>query len=270
MEKLLNGISISTLFESVGNVLDVHASEVLSFIKAQRYRVKMEGIFDRYDKLEVDVILDHFNLTPKDIQIDAITVSHVAAVIDENSFYRYGMLSLRDLFIMDTPFRSFMLEYGVTPVVQEDGTLQIHINGENQPLSGRLRVRINSDRCINGFMFGDNPEADRNVSEMVKCPEFISDISRDVLLNPSLIEDWIKRATPSVISFKVLRNEIDKSTFPYPLDYEVENQCFLLLQACERLLFAATRRESDNPMIYLKEHINIGADRIIEIREITP
>ncbi|MGP3783691.1 hypothetical protein [Paenibacillus sp. 1A_MP2] len=268
MEKILNGISISSLSESVANILGVSTAEVISFIQSQRYRVRHEEITTYCDNLTPDVIFDYFQKTPDDIQFDAITVSHVAAIIDDQSFYQHGMLSLKDLFLTETPFKSFMLEYGIEPVVHEDGSLQLLLNGEPRS-SNHLDMRMISDRCINGFLFGDSPESDRNVSEMVKCPEFISDISRDILRNQILIEEWVKRAKPSVICFRVLLSELDESSYPFSTDDPKHNRCYLLCEAIERLLFAVTDHDADIPMVYLKENVSIGADRIIEIRETT-
>ncbi|WP_208915737.1 hypothetical protein [Paenibacillus uliginis] len=117
-------------------------------------------------------------------------------------------------------------------------------------------------------MFGDDPENDRNISNIKRCPEIVSHVGQELLRDSKLEDEWIKRSTPSVITLKVKIDEIDPTTFPWAVVDDTGGRSYLLLKAFERLLFLNTNYPSDNPMIYLKETANISAECIFDIRKI--
>ncbi|MGP3783690.1 hypothetical protein [Paenibacillus sp. 1A_MP2] len=260
MENILDGTSLTTQFESAKNILGVSHAEFVEFLQSQRYRVKMKDGGYYYENLCVDDILEYFNLVPEDIYIDAVLISHITPIIDRESFYQYGMLSLKELFRLDTPFKSFMLEFGITPLVNENGHLKLLVNDVPKS-SPYLDYRMNRDRRINGFMFNEKAEEDNNIEEMLKCPEFISKVSDE------LVDAWAERSRPSVITFKAFINEIDVSTIS--LEDHTNIHTYFLHQLVERLLFVISHyADPRNPMIYLNESVNIDANRIIGIRDV--
>jgi len=267
MEKLLDGTSPLNLKSSLANIFNVSVEQIDAFVSSQSYRVRHNEYGTYYDNFEFDVIAKYFGINPQDVRIDAISVSHVSAILDQASFYQHGILSLKSLFLKDTPFKSFLQEFDIELTIDANEKLQLLVNGVPK-MSGHLELRTRRDQCINGFLFGDDPEHDDNVSEMLKCPEFIADIGRDVIFSRILEDEWMKRSTPSVISFKVLIEEIDGSTFPFSVEDRTENQCYFLIKTFDRLIFRETGIDSVNPMIYLKENVNIRADRIFHIRTI--
>jgi|GEM_PF-4853864 len=268
MEHILNGLNKSEVIRSLANIINTTPDKIEEFVESQHYRVQSEGISWTYDNLELDHILSHFAITLGDIQMDGVTVSHVAAIMDKESFLQHGLMSLYALFSTDNPVTSFLKEHGITFETQTGRSLRILVNG--QPMStDYLDVRLSKDRCINGFLFGDDPEDDRNISQLKECPEIIGHIGRELLHTSSLREEWISRSIPSIITFKANIEEIDTSTFYDEFKATIEmRRGFFLLKAFERLLFMGTGYLGDNPMVYLKENVNISADRILQIREI--
>jgi hypothetical protein len=265
MEKLLNGSSIEQLTESLANILQVSTPAIHNFVQSQQYRITTESNGIYYDNLTFEDITEHFQLDIDNLSIDGITVSHVSAILDLQSFYDHGMLSLKDLFVIETPFKAFLREFGIDLLVEDNDTLSIR-RGDLKVSSDHLNLRMTRDRCINGFLFADNPETIDDVEEMLKCPEFVLDIGRHIFLSRDLEEAWKSRATPSVITFKALFSELDASTFDTEDSDEAKSQ--LITASFEKLLFHSQRCDDNNLMIYLKEEVSIGADRILSIREI--
>lgn len=269
MAHILSGVNECEIIKSLANILNTTPEEIKTFVMSQHFRVKCEGISWTYDKLELEHILSYFGIKPSEINLSGITVSHVAAIMDKESFIQQGLLSLHSLFSTENTVRSFLKEHGITVESHADGSLRILVNGV--PASTEyLDNRLKRDRCINGFLFGDDPEKDRNISHIKECPEFISHMGRELLHTARFEEEWVARSILSVITFQATIEEIDLSTYYTEFKDSIEmNRAFFVLKAFERLLLKETGYPGNNLMVYLKENINISAERIIQIREIT-
>ena len=264
---MLNCLNQNLLKKSLSTILNTDTDDINKFIFSQRFRVKQEGARWDYDDLDLNSILSFFNVKIEEITFDSITLSHIAAILDRKSFFKHGMLSLKALFSTENTFKSFLAEHGVMLEVKMDNILSIYVRGKKIS-TDYLDHRLEKDQCINGFMFGDDPENDRNISNIKRCPEIVSHIGRELLQDLKLENEWIKRSTPSVITLKVKIDEIDLTTFPGSFVDDTRARSYLLLKAFERLLFLNTNYPSNNPMIYLKETADISADCIFDIRKI--
>ncbi|MFB5676441.1 hypothetical protein ACE3NQ_08570 [Paenibacillus terreus] len=265
-KNMLNCLTPDLLKKSLSTILSTNTDDIDNFIISQRFRVKQNGIRWDYDNLDLNSILSYFNVSTEELAFDSITVSHIAAILDKESFFKHGMLSLKDLFATENTFKSFLSKHGVTLEVKEEN-ISIFVR-EKKVSTDYLDYRVEKDQCINGFMFGDDPENDRNISNIKRCPEIVSHIGRELLRDSNLENKWIKCSTPSVITLKVKIDKIDPTTFPSAVIDDTGGRSYLLLKAFERLLFINTNYPSDNPMIYLKETASISAECIIDIREI--
>ncbi|WP_268624918.1 hypothetical protein [Paenibacillus alvei] len=265
-KNMLNCLTPNLLKKSLSTILSTNTDDIDKFIISQRFRVKQHGNRWDYDNLDLNSILSFFNVSIEELTFDSITVSHIAAILDKESFFKHGMLSLKALFATENTFISFLAEHGVTLEVEEE-KISIYVH-EKKMSTDYLDYRVEKDQCINGFMFGDDPENDRNISNIKRCPEIVSHIGRELLRDSKLEDEWIKCSTPSVITLKVKIDEIDPTTFPWAAVDDTGGRSYLLLKAFERLLFINTNYPSDNPMIYLKETASISADCIFDIRKI--
>ncbi|MEO2259278.1 hypothetical protein ABGV43_20520 [Paenibacillus amylolyticus] len=263
MDKYLDGSTIVTLVESLAKILNVQTKEIIRFVQSHQHRIESRGgqSYNYHDPMTYGHIVSHFQLSLDAKSIDGITVHHVASIISQDSFYKYGLLSLKDLFKFDTPFKIFLHKHGFDIHVDEDGTMIIQANEKKEMKPYHAR-RIKNDRCINGFLFGDTAEKDDSIQAILSCPEFISQA------HPKFEGFWKQNATPSVITFKVLLEEIDSSTFETDDEETIlSDQEKLIAWAFEQILFSISHLGHENPMIYLKENVSIGADRIVQIRK---
>jgi hypothetical protein len=129
-------------------------------VQSQQYRIttKSNGIY--YDNLAFQDITEHFQLEIDNLSIDGITVSHVSAILDHQSFYDHGILSLKDLFVIETPFKAFLRDFGIDLLLEDNNTLSIRRRDCKVSL-GHLNLRMTRVRCINGFLFGEQPRNNR-------------------------------------------------------------------------------------------------------------
>lgn len=264
---MLNCLNPDLMKKSLSTILNTNTDNINKFIFSQRFRVRQEDIRWDYDTLDLNSILSFFNVTIEEIAFDSITVSHISAILDKESFFKHGMLSLKALFATENTFKSFLAEHGVTLEVKKENNLSIYVR-EKKMSTDYLDYRVEKDQCINGFMFGDDPEYNRNISNIKRCPEIVSHIGRELLRDSKLEDEWIKRSTPSIITLKVKINEIAPTTFPGAVVDDTGGRSHLILKAFERLLFLNTNYPSENPMIYLKETADINAECIFDIRKI--
>jgi hypothetical protein len=193
MEYILCGITTSEICLSLASILNTTPEKIQEFVKLQYFRVRSQGIRWDYDNLELDHILTYFDITPREIVMDSITISHVAAILDKETFFMHGLLSLKSLFSTENTVSSFLLGYGISFEMNSEGNLKILVNGKPKS-TDYLDHRIARDRCINGFLFGDDPEADDNVSYMRYCPEIVGHMGRELLQSPTLEREWAERS----------------------------------------------------------------------------
>jgi len=268
VENNLSAINLMDIYESLAKALNVTSSDIEEFIKAQTYRVKKDGYHWDYKKIVIDDILEYFDLDIQDIIINSITVSHVAAILDTNSYYEFGLLSLDELFSTDNSFIRFLKEFGVT-FKRENDVFKLYINDQIQSTKYTTH-RATKDKCINGFMFESNVEKDSNIDHLLRAPELVIHIGRELLFTEQLVREWESRSVPSVITFKVMIDEIDGSTFKddQQAKSKEEIMVYFLISYFEFLLFEKTGYRNDNHMVYLKEETNIDANRIVQIRKL--
>jgi hypothetical protein len=262
MSNLLNCIDLVRTYESLGKIL----GHLGKFILQNSKRITCEnGYYWRYDNLTIQDVKSYFN--KYEFDFDEIAIYHVVAIINKESYMEKGLLNLGSLAKdSNNDFTNFLKEFGISFRQDREGNPDFEYNGIKIS-SDYVQHRLQKDQCINGFLLGESCLLDTNVSAIRECPEIIAHISREVINLPNLRNSWMQRAIPSFVSFKVKIEQIDSSTFNKDLSIE-EKKEFFLLKSIEYLLFKHTHYPLENPMIYLKENINVCPERIMSITEL--
>ncbi|MDA2111795.1 hypothetical protein P4388_10900 [Bacillus thuringiensis] len=265
MNRILNCIDMEHTFDSISSILDVPTDQVISFLKENKWRISNDEGFWRYDNLDFNDIQQYFNFDIKTCLFDEIVINHIAAILDQNSFFKEGLLNLKGLIKQKNCFTEFLNNYGITMMLDDSNNITWFHN-KKQITSSYLEHRLTKDRCINGFLFGDEAQHDSNIRDIKECPEIIKHISDVILQDSQIARNWIEQAQPSLISFKVKIEDIDKTTYigAHSLN-EIRMSCILdvfdfLLHKYAFCPIGRTR------MIFLKEDISIPPSDIISIK----
>lgn len=263
---MLNCFNFEQTVKSLEPILDTTGQQIIKFANSIRYKVKQEGSFWNYSGLEVKEIKDYFKV--ERFNFESIVVHHVAAILNEESYRRNGLMSLGDLIITENSFSNFFHSFGITFVKNSNGQVEMY-KGNEVIATDYTEHRFNKDQCINGFLLGEKALTSSNVKQMWYCPELIAHISRELLKGDTMELKWKEQAKPSIISFKVEIDSIDSSTFyGYGNKQLHEKQEFFVCKAIEFLLHKITHYPFDENMVFLKEDVSIPAESIIAITHI--
>lgn len=266
MSKVLDCTNIQTTYESLQSILKVNLEDLVDFIQTNTDRFSFDkkygySVFDRPD---IKTIKEFFNISKFDYK--SVMVHHASAILNDKSYLDQGIFNLKGL--AETPtntFKKFLNDFKIRFEVNSIGEPFFEYQGKKISTE-YIEHRLTRDRCINGFLFSYSLLEDTNISEIKHCPELIAHLGRHIGID--LREEWIKRATPCMVSFKVDLEQLDKSTFASQnLNIQEKQEYFLKAAIDYLLIFDAIiyQYPKDNPMIFLNEDVQIYPENIAKI-----
>jgi glutaredoxin-related protein len=266
LNKVLDCTNIQTTYESLQSIIGVEMRNLVDFIKMNNNRFSFDSkygysIFDRPD---IKTIKEYFKTNNFDYK--SVIVHHASAILNDSSYLVQGIYNLKGL--AETPkntFKMFLKEFNIRFEVNAKGKPFFEYQGK-EVSTDYIEHRFRQDQCINGFLFSYSLLEDTNISEIKQCPELIAHLGRHIGVD--LRTEWIKKSTPSMVSFKVDLEKLHKSTFAgQDLNYQEKQDYFIKAAIDYLLIFDAIMYQytKDNPMIFLNEDVQINRDDIVNI-----
>ncbi|MGN8845212.1 hypothetical protein ACTNDN_20630 [Niallia sp. HCP3S3_B10] len=265
MGHLLNCTNYESVFKSIKTILGVSHNSLIDFIKLNEYRIKLRRDFGYpiFERFEISEIKDYFNIDV--FNYDEIIVHHAASLLENSTHLEQGIYNLKRLAETHNSFKLFLSNYGITYDTDRVGTPYFAYNG-NKVTSPYLESRFKKDLCINGFLFSYSVLEDTNIKDLKYCPEIVAHLGREIGID--LRREWIEQSNPCSVSFKVKLREIDNSTLNTSVADNKAKQEYFIKLAIEYLIIDEVmiyQYPKDNPMVFLKEEIQISPERIVNI-----
>ncbi|WP_025731112.1 hypothetical protein [Heyndrickxia ginsengihumi] len=281
MGELLNTISLNNVYDSLSSILGVSKESIRYYIVKNKFDLVDSDIND-VDLQKFFIFLKRDNnqekITP---MMDSITISHLTTRISDLEEDNATIYNLFGSLLQDTDLSLFFKEYGIT-FKEKNGKIEVTNDGkiidwekyhDKAPVAGMVKKRLEGysitgvDKSINGFLFNGEIYKNRNVNHILRYPEILENILR-VMKKDFAVYEWMKRATPYIITFKVNINDLvfdscDKLNNKQKV-YRIIKHCLIFLS--KKLLTEWS--ENENPIIRLKDNLHVKSHDILKIRKV--
>lgn len=221
----------------------------------------------------------HDIMQPKE-RIDEIYVYHLTRRLN-NTKEDFSTKNLKDLLLTDCAVSKFLYEHNITFVERDGHPILFYNNKEvdlgNEDGAGNLEYRLGydtkeTDYCFNGFVMKDLLMKNYYARSLKDCPEFIKKLS--ACFNDDTIEkDYKKNSKYYCFTYKFKIEELIVDTYDSVEDVKEKENIFIAT-LCNRLYYYMIISEenlfdSDNLVVRVNDDINISANYLVNIEEIT-
>lgn len=277
---LLDTTNDEAVYQTLSNILEVPKEYIDYFIIRNKIDLTRGSVKDINIPAFYKFISSYSN---KDISTNLnfshITISHLTARLSLESIIEEPLYNLSCALINNTEISRFLNNEGIVFTTEKDKVTVIY-NGTkvnwksyDSPTSQMIINRLEGnnvwptrDNCINGLLFHGKIHENPFVDHIVGIPEILNNMLT-VLDKKNVISEYIKRASPYIISFSVPITEI---TFDEYGNDRLNNKQkkYLLLRYC--LYYLSMKKlsewsEHDNPIIRLKDNLNIDRADVLGI-----
>jgi hypothetical protein len=220
---------------------------------------------------------EHKNLLFNFVSFDSVIMSHLSSRISEPK--NKPLFNLYETLTGETDLRSLFLKYGVSFELRDKRIVTYYrgaeVNWDNYSCYALPRVKkrllLNNkhkDRCINGYLFNHQIWKDHRVKRLHDGPEILKDIST-ILGISGIIDEWERTAKLYCIGVRVKINTIlfDEAkcyTFKSKI-FHIYKQTLYYLKMSKNGIWSPNE---DNPMIRLKDDLNLRQEDIIGYYEV--
>lgn len=272
-----------TVLESLSKTINIRHEYIDYYIVKNAFKIirgtvkeiDINGFFKFLSQVSKAKVEPKFDITH-------VTVSQLSPRLSLQSITQEPLYNLSNALTNDTELSRFLKNAGlvftndknIVKVTHNDmkvdwkkydcPTAQMIINR----LEGN-RVWTASDNCINGFLFNGKIYENLNVSHIFRNPEILENILR-VLGKLNVISEYNQKSKPYIINFKVPISDI---VFDENGNHKLNNKQknFLILRYC--LYYLSFKKindwsENNNPIIRLKDNLNVDSSNIVSIFEV--
>lgn len=280
---LLDTTSKNTVIKSLSKILNVRQEYIDYYIIRNMFKIKkgtvkdidLNEFFKFISKLAKESIEPKFDLT-------YVTISHLSPRLSLQSIIQEPLYNLSNVLTNDTELSKYLRKVGLV-FTNENKIIKVTHNDKKvdwtkydcptaQMIINRLegnRVWTISDNCINGFLFNGKIYKNGNVGHIFRNPEIMENILR-VLGKLDAISKFSKKSKPYIICFKVPVSDI---VFDENGNHRLNNKQknFLILRYC--LYYLSLQKsydwsENNNPIIRLKDNLNVDINNIVAVYEV--
>ncbi|MEG8977345.1 MULTISPECIES: hypothetical protein [Priestia] len=274
------------LYKSMGSLFSIEPIYIRHYITSNCMKIVRCN--------EDEINLQHFfffvhKFTDKEIDLDmnmkGITLSHLTTRLNRDEISKVPLHNLFDALTMDTCLSKFFYERGFSfrkeksklkviyggKIIDWSHFFETFNSGAARMVSNRLEGNSKgvTDKCVNGFLFGGEIHKHGDVRHIRRCPEILDNML-NVLKRTDLIEEWIEKSAPYIISFKA---KIEDIIIDHDVYYKFNNKQkrFYILKACLLYLaksFLEQWDAYDNHIIRLKDDLNVSATDIFDVKKI--
>lgn len=287
MNKLLNTTSVEALYTSLSKILNIHEAYIQHYIMKNMFNIHR---FDDADKVDLYDFFDTLSNISKinyrdfnNISFDTITVAHLTTRLNPDNIKQQPLYNLFDAMVKETDLSRVLKENGFEFYIDHE-ELQTKYkgkiinwkdfsNGHNSSsvmMANRRFLRskyVSTDKCVNGFLFNGNIHKQRDVDHIYYSPEILQSIC--AVLNRRDIERyWEENANRYVVIFKT---DIQNAIFDKKPRLTIKQRTFRIYRY---ILYHLSKmslnvwNEDYNPMIRLKDNLNVPASDILDIIKI--
>lgn len=285
MERFLYTINEASIYKSLSELLRVKEDVIRYYILRNYFKFTIPDLID---------IKDFFNFIKNNDGVDCkeytniciheVSLFHLTSRINNNVVnQKCEIYNLFDALTQKTDISMFLESNGFE-FEQIDNTIQTrylgkiidwsqYFEGNEGPAARMINRRLKGsnivsvDKCINGFLFGGNISNNLDVSHIYYCPEIVENMLR-VLNKHDLIKYWTDHSTPYIITFK---SNIEDIVFDWKPNLNNKQKVFRIYRYLLYYLGSKIKNqwsENDNPIIRLKDEINVPAGNIISFDEL--
>ncbi|MCO7126610.1 hypothetical protein NIE88_12630 [Sporolactobacillus shoreicorticis] len=275
--KIINTLSEQTIYKSLCSIFNIDESVMKKYILDNKFR-----IMNQYSENAKCINLKDFLNTveskkePSDL-FDYVTLSHLTTRISnpKNS----PLYNLDTSLLKNTDISNFFKKCGIL-FRSENGKIKVINDGKKvdwneyeqsgtvQMIKHRLEyLNKYMDRCINGYLFNEKIYHIRDINHLNSCPEIIQNILCALNKN-KYIYDWYKNAKPYILTFRA--NISDIIFDGTGLNYLTKKQKTYRILRC--VLFYLSKKylnrwsNDDNPMVRLKDKLNVRCEDMVNIQ----
>lgn len=287
MDKILNTTSQETLYSSMSERLNIDKPYIQHYIMKNMFRINRLSdaneidIYDFFDTLSNISNIDYRDFN--NISFDAITVAHLTTRINTDNIKQQSLYNLFDALVKKTDLSELLKEnkfefYMNTEGLQTRYKGQIinwkdYFNGYNSSSAKMVNRRffgsknVSTDKCVNGFLFNGNIHNNRDVSHIYYSPEILQSICA-VLKRRDIERYWEKNANRYVVIFKT---DIQNAVFDNKSRLTIKQKTFRIYRYIIYYLSKMSLyvwNENHNPIIRLKDNLNVPVSDIIDVIKI--
>lgn len=275
---LLDTRNEETIYQSLSNILKVRKEYIDYFILKNMFEIKKDSVKD----INVSNFFEFLSSYSSeeiatDLKFTHITISHLSPRLNLKSITDEPLYNLSNALINNTELSSFLNNEGLICTTHKDIVNVIHnvskVNWKDydsstsQIIINRLEgnsVWSTRDNSINGFLFHGKIYENKNVRHILRIPEILYNMLT-VLGKQKAITEYVKKSTPYIISFKIPVADIMFDEDGYEKlnnkqkKLHILRYCLYYLSLKKRLEWS----EYDNPIVRLKDNLNLDKDKII-------
>lgn len=272
--------SSEDLLESLSEILSCGINQILEAIS--KLTIEFNDGPDDVDLIAffkyIGLKIKNKELLFQQIAFDSIILSHLSSRISIPN--QLPLLNLRDALTKTSDISTLFLKYGVRFEVSNSHKILTFFHDSEVKWDDYSSFRIYRiknrllgnnkylDNCINGFLFNDRIWEDSRVTHLYNFPEILSDIS-DVLGLHQLVSEWRESAKPYCIGARVNICDViydGKNIFTQKskIYFTYKHSLYYLKMMKEGLWCS----KSNNPMIRLKDNLNVDSKDVIGFYEI--
>lgn len=280
IQRTLFTSSSDDLLESLSEILSCGVNQILEGVS--KLTIKPNDSPDDVDLIAffkcIGLSINNKEQLFQQIAFDSIILSHLSSRISIPK--QLPLLNLRDALTRTSDISTLFLKYGVRFEVTNRHKIltffhDSEVNWDNYSSFRIYRIKNRllgnkkyQDNCINGFLFNDRIWEDSRVTHLYNFPEILSDIS-DVLGLHQLVSEWQESAKPYCIGARVYIGDViydGKNIFTKKskIYFTYKNSLHYLKMIKEN----TWSPRSNNPMIRLKDNLNIDSKDVIGFYEI--
>jgi hypothetical protein len=279
LEKLLNTENINNIYDSLSEILEVSKESIRHYIVKNKFDIINSDV-NQIDLKKFFRFLQKENNREKVIPvINSITISHLTTRISEPTKVKSPLYNLFDTLLLDTDLSRFFQDYGIifkeenNKVVVTCDEKIINWDDYSEPVALMVKRRLEGnkvvvvDKCVNGFLFNGPIYKNGNVNHILYYPEILENILR-IVKKHYAVEVWVKKAVPYILTFKV---NIKDVVFDSCDKLNNKQKTFRILKHCLIFLSEKLLNEWDeyhNPILRLRDNLNVESNKIINIRKV--
>lgn len=270
--------SLAAIFSTSRYVIEyavlMHMFEILRLDSAEQ--VKLDGIRNTIERTSnAECHIDTF---------DYVTISHLTTRSESSIGNPEPLYNLHESLLRETELSMRLRESGITFRQSKNG-IDTYLDGglvdwesmiPNSDEESCIRMIMNrlqpnrylpeSDKCINGFLFGGDIWENSDVRHIVHLPEFVENILR-VMDKRQAINEWRCSVKPYVITFQVPISKIIFDADGSNKQHEPQTQVRLLRHA---FYYLSKIRQDDwdqwyNPIMRLDDNYSVDANQVLSI-----
>lgn len=256
----INTTSLEALTSSLSNLLNITEDDLLNELNQCWIASTKDRGACNLDVLDREIekfILRH----PPHQIIDEILMFHLSRrllpALDNSS------KPLDALLLEQSDLSDFLQEYEIKAVKYEN-RLVLMIHDECLDSKSHLLYRLEEDYCVNGFLFKNFPDENDYFKSLSKCPEFISDLAREIDM-PELKDSFMGKSRYFCFTYRLALKDVIFDGYSLA---ESEKECHLIRLCCEQICFLKRQsfqgnNNKINPILRISDDSHIPETALI-------